>query len=198
MSPDEAWSSFSQRPQNFRVNLYRRTPHPPPIDHTLVGLRVTWFSQLYRNLSTQTVSNIVFGSHFALADFGVVTLACSLIHTVAHVARAFYENHPDRLYGDGINLSGLAATLLLLPVATPMMVEYIKTKVGWSITLSYYRGGGGGGRGGRWVGRKVFLVPTARLFQDLFRCAGFETDIRANKVLAFWSRFGSHRFRKTF
>eukprot|EP00904_Undaria_pinnatifida_P005572 jgi/Undpi1/2144/HiC_scaffold_12.g05530.m1 len=61
--------------------------------------------------------------------FGVVTLVCSLIHTSAHVARAFYERKPERLVGDAINLSGVAATLFLLPVAVPMMAESIKKKI---------------------------------------------------------------------
>lgn len=63
------------------------------------------------------------------ADFGVVTLLCSLIHTAAHIARAFYENHLEGLYSESINLSGLVATLLLLPVVVPMMVGYMKNRV---------------------------------------------------------------------
>ncbi|CAM9360989.1 unnamed protein product, partial [Laminaria digitata] len=66
-------------------------------------------------------------------DFGVVTLVCSLIHTVAHIARAFYENHLEGLYGDEINLSGLAATLLLMPVAVPMMIGFVRTKLAYEL-----------------------------------------------------------------
>lgn len=73
----------------------------------------------------------LFGNFLFLfrTDFGFVTLFCSLVHTAAHIARAVYENHLEGLYSERINLSGLVATLLLLPVAVPMMIGFMKNRV---------------------------------------------------------------------
>ena len=65
----------------------------------------------------------------------MVTLVCSLIHTAAHVARVLYEGDPERLYAPGIFLSGVLATLLLLPVAIPMWFIYMRNKVTITVGL---------------------------------------------------------------
>ena len=59
----------------------------------------------------------------------MVTLLCSLIHVAAHIARVFFENNLEGLYSEQINLSGLVATPLLLPVVVPMMIGYLKNRV---------------------------------------------------------------------
>lgn len=65
------------------------------------------------------------------ADFGVVTLVCSVIHGVAHIARMFHEGDMPYMVHSTTNRSGLVALLLLFPTALPMWIGFLKTAVSY-------------------------------------------------------------------
>lgn len=59
----------------------------------------------------------------------MVIMICSIVHGLAHIIRLAFERTPEQLYGDAMNLSGVAALVLLLPTALPMVMRFLKSKV---------------------------------------------------------------------
>lgn len=69
-------------------------------------------------------------THKVHTFFGGLTLICSVVHSLCHIARAAYEQDPAWLLKDTLNRSGMAALLLVLLVGLPMTVGVLKAKVG--------------------------------------------------------------------
>ena len=59
----------------------------------------------------------------------MVIFICSVVHGAAHVASVSYQGSLEPLQDNVMHRSGIAALVLLLPTALPMMVGFLKKKV---------------------------------------------------------------------
>ena len=63
------------------------------------------------------------------ADYGMLALICSVVHSACHIARAALKSDPSWLLRNTMNRSGMAALLLVLVATLPMSVGFVKEKV---------------------------------------------------------------------
>ncbi|CAM9294444.1 unnamed protein product [Ectocarpus sp. 6 AP-2014] len=68
-------------------------------------------------------------SHTPHKYFGILAMLCSAIHSACHVVIGVLQRRPHHVVKDEMNLSGLVAFLLVLPIALPMSVGCLKERV---------------------------------------------------------------------
>ncbi|CAM9880830.1 unnamed protein product [Ectocarpus fasciculatus] len=68
-------------------------------------------------------------SHTPHKYFGILAMLCSVIHSACHVVIGILQRRPHHVTKDEMNQSGLVAFLLVLPIALPMSVGFLKERL---------------------------------------------------------------------
>ncbi|CAM9160730.1 unnamed protein product [Ascophyllum nodosum] len=65
--------------------------------------------------------------------FGTATLLFGCVHGAAHVARTLHDGHAGSMIKLNVNRSGLVSLVLLLPIAAPMLVGFLKSRLTFEV-----------------------------------------------------------------